>query len=208
MRRMPYFTLVSALLVAVASVPVCTQENPRDAQRLIAELSVTPGMTVGEIGAGAGELTVLMAQHVGAKGKVFSTEISEQRLADIRKAVAAANLQNVEVLQAGVDSSNLAAGCCDAIFMRVVYHHFSNPEAINKSLFAALKPGGRIAVLDFPPGNGKEADTPAGRATDGTHGVFKETVARELEAAGFTRVKVEEPPFGQQGFLVLMRKPA
>ena len=208
MRRKQSFTFVSALLVAAASIPVFTQENPRDAQRLIAELSVTPGMTVGEIGAGSGELTVLMAQHVGSRGRIFSTEISEQRLADIRKAVATAGLSNVEVLQAAVDSTNLPDGCCDAIFMRVVYHHFSNPEAINKSLFAALKPGGRIAVLDFPPGNGREADTPAGRGTDGTHGVFKETVAKEMEAAGFTRVKVEEPPFGQQGFLVLMRKPS
>ena len=207
MRKM-YFIAAGALIVAVSTIPVFTQENSRDAQRLIAEMSVAPGMTVGEIGAGSGELTVLMAQHVGAKGKVFSTEISEQRLADIRKAVAAANLQNVEVLQAAVDRTNLPAGCCDAIFMRVVYHHFSDPDAINKSLFAALKPGGRIAVLDFPPGNGKEADTPAGRASDGTHGVFKETVAREMEAAGFTRVKVEEPSVGQQGFLVLVRKPS
>ena len=207
MRKL-YFTAVSALLVAVASIPVFTQNNTRDAERLIAELAVSPGMTVGEIGAGAGELTVLMARYVGPQGKVFSTEISEQRLADIRKAVAAANLQNVEVLQAAVDSSNLKDGCCDAIFMRVVYHHFSEPAKINRSLFAALKRGGRIAILDFPPGNGKEADTPSGRASDGTHGVFKETVARELEAAGFVRLKIEEPPPGQEGFLVLMRKPS
>ena len=208
MRRKLYFSIVSALLIAVASIPVFTQNNPRDAQRLIAELSIAPGMTVGEIGAGAGELTVLIAQHVGANGKVFSTEISEQRLGDIRKAVAAANVQNVEVLLAAVETTNLKEACCDAIFMRNVYHHFAQPAAINKSLFAAMKPGGRIAVIDFPPGNGKEAETPAGRGTDGTHGVFKETVAKELEAAGFVRVKAEEPGNGQEGFLVVMRKPA
>lgn len=206
MRRKLYFFSVSVLVAAAASIPVFTQNNPRDAQRLIAEMSISPGMTVGEIGAGSGDLTVLMAQHVGPNGKVFSTEISEQRLADIRKAVASANLQNVDVLQAGVDTTNLSPGCCDAIFMRNVYHHFTQPAGINKSLFAALKPGGRVAIIDFPPGNGKEAETAAGRGADGTHGVFKETVAKELEAAGFTRVKVEEPGGRQEGFLVLMRK--
>lgn len=206
--RKVFCTTVCALIVAVAFVPVFTQNNPRDARRLITELALTPGMAVGEIGAGNGDLTVLIAQHLGPNGKVLSTEISEQRLSDIRKSVAAANLHNVEVLQAAVDSTNLKEGCCDAIFMRVVYHHFSEPAAINKSLFAALKPGGRIAILDFPPGNGREADSPAGRASDGTHGVFKETVARELEAAGFVRMKVEEPGPGQEGFLVLMRKPS
>jgi predicted methyltransferase len=208
MRRKLLVTDVIALLVAAASVPVFTQNNPRDAQRLIAEMAVAPGMTVGEIGAGSGELTVLMAQHVGPAGKVLSTEISDQRLAEIRKAVDAASLRNVEVLQAAAESTNLAAGCCDAIFMRNVYHHFANPSAINRSLFAALKPGGRVAVIDFQPGNGKEADTPAGRGSDGTHGVFGETVAKELEAAGFTRVKVEGGGAGPQEIFVVMRKPS
>ena len=208
MRRKLYFTCVIAAIVAVASIPVFTQDNPRDARRLITELQVAPGMTVAEIGAGSGELTVLMAQHVGATGKVFSTEISEQRLSEIRKAVAAASLQNVDVLQAADDSTNLAAGCCDAIFMRNVYHHFSNPKAINKSLFAALKPGGRVAVMDFQPGNGTEAATPAGRGTDGTHGVFGETVAKELEAAGFARVTVDAAGPGPAAVFVVMRKPS
>ena len=207
MRRAWLAIVLAALVLAPGSAALRGQNNTRDAQRLIAEMGVTAGMTVGEIGAGSGELTVLMAQHVGPAGKVYSTEISEQRLADIRNAVSAARLQNVTVLQAGAESSNLDAGCCDAIFMRNVYHHFAQPAPINTSLFAALKPGGRLAIVDFPPGNGAEAPTPSARAADGTHGVKKETVARELEAAGFVRVKVEEPGNGQEGFLVLMRKP-
>ena len=200
--------LVAAFTLAQGSPAVLGQNNTRDAERLAKVLGIEPGMTVGEIGAGTGELTVLMAQRVGAAGKIYSTEISEQRLADIRKAVASANLQHVTVLQAGVDTTNLPAACCDAIFMRNVYHHFAEPGAINNSLFASLKPGGRLAVIDFPPGNGTEASTPAGRGSDGTHGVTKETAAKELEAAGFTRVIVEEPGNGQEGFLVVMRKPS
>ena len=206
MRRARIAFVLAAAVLAAGSAVLSAQNNPRDLQRLVAALGIEPGMTVGEIGAGSGELTVLMARHVGANGKILSTEISEQRLADIRNAVAAADVTNVTVLQAGVDRTNLPDACCDAIFMRNVYHHFSDPAAINRSLFAALKPGGRIAVIDFPPGNGNEASSPSGRGSDGTHGVFKETVAKELEAAGFTRVLMEEPGAGQEGFLVVMRK--
>ncbi|MDQ3069389.1 MAG: methyltransferase domain-containing protein [Acidobacteriota bacterium] len=201
---MPGFVLAAAL--AAASITALAQNNPRDAQRLITAMRISPGMTVGEIGAGTGGLTILMAQHVGAAGKVFTTEINEARLGDTRNAVAAAGVGNVTVLVAGAESSNLPAGCCDAIFMRNVYHHFSNPAAISATLLAALKPGGRLAIIDFPPGNGPEGATPADRAKDGTHGVKKETVAAELEKAGFVRISAEEPGGAQEGFLVLVRK--
>jgi ubiquinone/menaquinone biosynthesis C-methylase UbiE len=203
--------LFLALLVAAFAAPAAgtlAQNNPRDADRLIKAMGVEPGMTVGEIGAGTGDLSLLFARHVGERGAVFTTEINPDRLADIRKAVDASSLRNITVLEAGEEVTNLPPGCCDAIFMRNVYHHFSRPAAINRSLFASLKPGGRLAVIDFPPGNGREGETAADRAKDGTHGVFKETVAAELKRAGFEQVSAEEPGDRQEGFLVVMRKPA
>ena len=199
--------LLVLLLILPAAVSVTAQNNPRDAERLIKALGVEPGMTVGEIGAGTGELSVLFARHVGPTGRVFTTEISQERLGDIRKAVAANALTNVTVLEAGEQSTNLPAACCDAIFMRNVYHHIARPSAVNASLFAATKPGGRVAIIDFPPGDAGEGATAADRAKDGTHGVFKETVAAELQRAGFVRVSVEEPGARHEGFLVVMRKP-
>src|SRR5687767_13847794 len=120
MRKACCAILLAALCFAPGSVSLFGQNNPRDAQRLIAALGIEPGMTVGEIGAGSGELTVLMAQHVGPAGRVYSTEINDQRLSEIRKAVAAAGLQNVTVLAAADDRTNLPDACCDAIFMRNV----------------------------------------------------------------------------------------
>ena len=200
--------LIVAVAAAVSAATVCTraQDNPRDLARLVEALDIRPGMSVAEIGAGGGALTVLMAGHVGPAGQVFSTEIAEDRLDDIRDAVAGASLGNVTVIAAGVDATNLPDGCCDAIFMRNVYHHFENPDAINRSLFASLKPGGRLAVIDFPPRGGRDAATPAERDADNSHGVRPDLVAGELEAAGFARVRVSLPD-AQQGFLVVMRKP-
>jgi predicted methyltransferase len=152
-------------------------------------------------------LTVLMAGHVGPEGRVYSTEINAERLEEIRRAAASASATNVTVLEAGTDGTNLPAACCDVIYMRNVYHHFSNPAAINRSLFESLKPGGRLAVVDFPPRGSRDAATPGERASDGTHGVRAEVVATELEAAGFTRVSVASPAANEEGFLVVMRKP-
>ena len=206
MRKHSLLLIATALAVSAASVCTLAQDNTRDMQRLVKATGAAPGMTVGEIGAGAGALTVLMAGHAGAAGRVYSTEMTDARLDDIRKATEAASVTNVTVLQAGTDATNLPAGCCDVIFMRNVYHHFSNPAAINRSLHASLKPGGRLAIIDFPPRGSRDAASPSERASDPTHGVRAEVVATELEAAGFTRVSVEEPGTMQEGFLVVMRK--
>lgn len=200
--------VILAVAAAVSAATVCTraQDNPRDLQRLVEALSIEPGMRVGEIGAGGGELTVLMAGHVGANGHIYSTEISDDRLDDIRQAVEDASLGNVTVLRAGTNATNLDAGCCDAIFMRNVYHHFEDPASINRSLFASLKPGGRLGVIDFAPRGGRDASSAAERDADGTHGVRAEVVATELEAAGFERVRVDDGG-GMRGFLVVVRRP-
>jgi SAM-dependent methyltransferase len=89
--------------------------------------------------------------------------------------------------------------------MRNVYHHFGDPAAMNASIFRSLKPGGRLAVVDFAP-PGKEAERAADRGKDGMHGVSAETVARELKAAGFT---VADTTAGtDRWFMVVAAKPA
>jgi len=69
--------------------------------------------------------------------------------------------------------------------MRNVYHHFADPAAMNASISAALKPGGRLAIVDFSPPPGKEATRSADRAKDGMHGISVESLSREMKEAGF-----------------------
>ena len=101
-----------------------------DLHRLAGLLQVEPGMTVAEIGAGAGRATTFMANQVGSAGKVFSTEIDESRLEDIRRSAAEVGVQNVAALSGSARETNLPAECCDAIFMVKVYHHFTHTEVI------------------------------------------------------------------------------
>lgn len=182
------------------------QQDAADATRLIDALEVRPGMQVAEIGAGAGALTVAMARAVGTSGHVFSNEIDSERRAAIRAATTGAGLTNVTVVESGPRDANLPDGCCDAVFMRNVYHHFDDPAAMTASLFRAMRPGGRIAIIDFPPRSGHEAAAAADRDQGKAHGVTTASIERELQAAGFALVATEQQR-GDRWFMVVARKP-
>jgi ubiquinone/menaquinone biosynthesis C-methylase UbiE len=193
-------------VTAVVYVLARRADDQSDAKRLIEVLRLQAGSTVAEIGAGDGELTVIIARHVGPTGRVYTTELGSERVTKLRQAIERAELANVTVLEAHATRANLPERCCDAIFMRAVYHHFEDPPAMNKSFWDALRADGRLAVQDFTPPPGAEAPVPADRDTDGHHGVTSETVLNELTRAGFERVEVESA--GSRGILVVVRKPA
>jgi SAM-dependent methyltransferase len=119
--------------------------------RLRQALALRTGMVVADVGAGKGQLTLALAGAVGSGGHVFSSEIDPARLRALREAVAAAGLGHVTVVEAKTNESGLPAGCCDAIVLRRVYHHLTDPAATIASLRRALRPGGLLAVIDIPP---------------------------------------------------------
>lgn len=209
-----FLVLKAAMLAALAAAVVVGAGLPQaqvasEAPRLFELLELQPGMTVGEIGAGRGEMTVEMAKRVGPSGRVYSTELDPARLADIRAAVSREGLTNVVVITAGERATNLPAECCDAIFMRDVYHHITSPEEIARSLSASLKPGGRLAIIDFEPqaGSALPEGVPANR---GGHGVPPEMIAAEISAAGPSLVRTfpgwTNLRANRQMFLVLFKK--
>src|SRR5688500_15729996 len=119
--------------------------------RLRQVLALETGKVVADVGAGKGELTFALAREVGPNGHVFSTEIDPERLRGLRQAVVAAKARNVTVVEASVSETGLPPNCCDAIVLRRVYHHVTDPTGINASLLRSLRPGGVLAVIDFPP---------------------------------------------------------
>jgi ubiquinone/menaquinone biosynthesis C-methylase UbiE len=197
-------SLITLCLLAL-SCTADAQNNAADAAKLIDVLQLKPGSVVAEIGAGGGELTIALAKHVGASGRVYSNELGEDRVQRLRTAVEKGGVSNVEIVAGHESRANLPDGCCDAIFMRNVYHHFGDPAAMHASFLRALKPGGRIAVIDFRPGKAAAIATPGKRGEDGSHGVSAEVVAQELKAAGFDIIVSEEP--GERSILVVGAKP-
>lgn len=119
--------------------------------RIRQALSLKTGKVVADVGAGEGELSLALASEVGPQGHVFSTEIDRARLRRLREAVAGAKLANVTVIEGYRTDSGLPPNCCDAIVLRRVYHHLSDPARINASLMRSLRPAGVLVVIDFPP---------------------------------------------------------
>ena len=176
--------LLAALAVcAFGAAPIRGQNTWREqANRLAGLLDWHSGSVVAEIGAGDGELTLEAARRVGASGRVYSTELDAKRLAHLEKL--AAKQKNMTAVKAAEADTNLPAGCCDSIFLRLVYHHLTRPEEIDASLFRSLKPGGRLAVIDEEPlpGSSVPEGVPENR---GGHGVPQKILIGELTAAGF-----------------------
>ena len=186
--KIPLTVLVLAAMASLATIArSCFAAGVEsESQRLASVLELGSGMTVAEIGAGDGEMALKIAGVVGPAGKVYATEIGKSKTARIRSAAASAKLENVEVLEAGETSTNLPSECCDAIFMRRVYHHFSQPAEMSRSLMESLRPGGRMAVIDFPSGAetrwyGEVDGVPESR---GGHGMPPDLLVKELAAAG------------------------
>jgi protein-L-isoaspartate O-methyltransferase len=189
-----------------------TEDQLRSAKvevpRLVELLDLTPGMTIADVGAGFGAWTMAFARWTGAPGRVFATEIGESQLAALQDLVQREQLANVTVIKGATDSTNLPAGCCEAILVRDAYHHFTRPGAMIKSLAAALKPAGRLAIVDFPPR--PKTTVPEGVPVSRRgHGVPPEVVRREVGAV-LTHVRTipNWSPESEPGslFLVIFRK--
>ncbi len=160
-----------------------------EVKRLAALMEWKPGTIAADIGAGDGKYTFAAVERVGASGKVYATEIDGKKLEELQGEVAKRKLENVTVVESKEADTNLPSACCDAIFLRRVYHHLTKPVEFDRNLARSLKPGGRLAIIDFAPRPGLEPveGVPSNR---GGHGIAQKLVIEELSAAGFEVEKI------------------
>src|SRR6202165_4846789 len=158
-------------------------------KRLAALMDWKPGTIAADIGAGDGKYTFAAVDRVGASGKVYATEIDAKKQAELRSEVAKRKLENVIVVESKEGDTNLPSGCCDAIFLRRVYHHLTKPVEFDANLVRSLKSGGRLAIIDFAPRAGLEpvGGVPSNR---GGHGIPQKIAIEELSAAGLQVEKI------------------
>lgn len=178
-----------------------------ESARIARVLELAPGGVVADVGAGDGAWTVGLARRVGPGGRVYATEITEHLLEEIRQRAEEEGLTNVTALLGDQEGTGLPAGCCDAILLRKVYHHFTDPTAMNESLYAALQPGGRLAVIEYRDFLSSRVEgVPENRSG---HGLDPEILTRELAAAGFELERVIEEWAGEANeYCALYRRPA
>ena len=166
-------------------------EAAEEVKRLAELMGWKAGTIAADIGAGDGRFTFAAVERVGAAGKVFATEIDTKKLAELKDEVARRKLGNVIVVESKEADTNLPAACCDAIFLRHVYHHLTKPVEFDASLVRSLKAGGRLAIIDFPARAGLDPveGVPSNR---GGHGIPEKIVIEELSAAGLQVEKIVE----------------
>jgi ubiquinone/menaquinone biosynthesis C-methylase UbiE len=148
-------------------------------------LKIPKGAWVADIGAGSGFITERLSARVGPTGRVFANDVQPQMLQILARRLAQRNITNVTLVQGTVDDPKLDPGSVDLVIMVDVYHELSQPQAILKHLRAALKPGGRLVLLEYR----KEDPTVPIKFE---HKMSVAEAKMELEAEGFTLSKVDE----------------
>jgi ubiquinone/menaquinone biosynthesis C-methylase UbiE len=168
-----------------------------------------PGQTIADVGAGEGLVAFAAANVVGETGKVYLTELDEAKRQALEKEVQRRQVKNAVVVQAAEKQTNLPDNCCDGIVLRHVYHHLTAPAEIDASLLRSLKPGGQLAVIDFPPRKWLSLTDPVKGvpANRGGHGIPQKILVDELTKVGFQVVKVLND-WPDDSYCVLLRKAA
>ena len=158
------------------------EENPEAA---LDALKLAPGSTVADVGAGSGYITVKMASRVGPTGVVYANDIQPQMLSLLRQRLDREKISNVRLVLGTLDDPKLPPSEIDLILMVDVYHEFSQPQGMLRRMRDALKPGGRLVLLEYR----KEDPTIPIRPD---HKMSVAEAKMEVEAEGFTLSNVDE----------------
>lgn len=175
------------------------REEEEKTTLMVDSLGLKPGDVVADIGAGTGYITERLARKVGAKGKVYAEEIQPEMLTLLREKMTKLGLKNVEMVLGTINDPKLPPASIDLAIMVDVYHEFSEPYEMLVAIKAALKPGGRIAFVEF---RGEDPAVPIKLL----HKMTEAQVRKEAEAAGFVWEKTVGTLPWQH--LILVRKPA
>jgi predicted methyltransferase len=143
---------------------------------VIQALQLKPDAVVADIGAGTGYFSMRLA-HMVPQGRVYAVDAEPDMVAHLKRRAEEAKLTNVTAVQATADSPRLPEKV-DVVLFVDVYHHIGDRVRYFSRLRGSLKPGGRLAVVDF------RMDSPMGPEKSGR--VAPDAVKRELKEAGYT----------------------
>lgn len=164
---------------------------------IVAELGLKPGMVIADVGAGTGLFTREFAAKLGRDGRVLAVDISKNFLEHISRTAREKGLLNVETVLCSDDSTKLPQDSVDAVFICDTYHHFEYPAKTMTSVRKALKPGGKVYLIDFHRIEGKSSDWTMNHVRAG-----QEVFEAEILEAGFRRVRQVEGVLSDNYMLV------
>jgi len=154
------------------------REQEEAPERALDLIDLRPGMTVADVGAGSGYMTMRLARRVGPTGRVVANDLQPAMLEIVRRKGAQGGLSNIETVQGTETDARLPEGAIDLVLMVDVYHEMWQPQAMLRSLRLALKPGGRLILVEY------RKEDPTIPIAD-THRMSVADVRTEVEAEGF-----------------------
>lgn len=166
-------------------------------EKIADALQLKPGMSVADVGAGTGLFTRLMAERVGKEGKVYAVDIAPKFLEHIDSVARKLEQPQIKTVLGTDDSPNLSENSIDLVFTSDTYHHFEFPHRMMTAIHKALKPKGRVIIVDFIREEGKSSEWTLEHVRAG-----QDVVEQEIIAAGFKKVEQIDVGLRENYFLV------
>ncbi len=205
--------VLALLLFAQAVSPAAdawdwkTRDTWQHPHEIMDALQLKSGSAVADVGCGDGYFTFRLADRVGVDGKVYAVDVKADEIKKIRQEAKKEKLPQIIAVVGATDDPHLPAGLLDGILVVKAYHEFSAYDAMLGHFLAALKPGGRLAVIDYIAEPGK----PRSEYTD-HHRISPELVQQEVRHEGFVLIRREGdipiPGDTREFFFLLFARPA
>ena len=158
----------------------------REQPERVLDLSrVASGMTVADVGAGTGYFTVRLAHRVAPGGSVYATELQPEMLRLLDARVSKEGVKNVQLVAATEHDAKLPDRCCDLVLLVDVYHELTDPPGVMAGIRRALKPSGRLVLVEY---RGEDPAVPI----KPEHKMTLAQIKKELAPLGFAFVVSHE----------------
>jgi ubiquinone/menaquinone biosynthesis C-methylase UbiE len=161
------------------------REETERPEAVLDDLRIRPGAAVVDFGAGVGYFTLRLARRVGPEGRVLAVEVQEEMLAGLRRRAAAEGAANIECILATEDDPRLSPASADLVLMVDVYHELARPQPVMEAVRRSLRPGGRLALVEY---RGEDPAVPI----KPLHRTTLRQMEAELHVLGFRVVEVKE----------------
>ncbi len=170
-------------------------------QEIVAACEFQTGMKIADVGSGTGLFTKLFAKLVGENGWIYAVDVSPRLVEFVVKDSSSLNHRNVTGVLCADDGIGLPPNSVDAVFVCDTYHHFEHPQSTMASIFKALRPSGRLVVIDFErvPGVSREWIVDHVRAG-------KDVFRAEIQDAGFTLLQEKKLDGLKENYFLVFRK--
>ncbi len=176
-----------------------TRVEEEQPEAMLDALKIPKGSTVADVGAGAGYHSIRLARRVGPRGTVYATDVQPEMLRMLKTNAREAGATNIRPLLCTQEDTKLPDGKVDLILMVDVYHECSEPDVILKGMRKALRPGGRLVLVEF---RGEDPDVPIRPE----HKMTLAQARKEVEPQGFTfKESLEFLPWQH---VIIFEKPA